>query len=66
MDDDFTGMKGAVHVACGVGGVKIVGDRAQPRDQVVDRGRSVVAQRGFKRNAASLRCNPERPVVIEP
>ena len=46
--DDFAGMKRAVNVARGVGGIEIAGDCAQPRDQIVDRRRSIVAQCGLK------------------
>jgi hypothetical protein len=49
----------------GVRGVKGVGNRADARDQIVDRGWAEVAEGGVKGNAASHRCNREWRLAIE-
>jgi hypothetical protein len=64
-DDDVAGTKRAVNRTGGVRGVKGVGNRADARDQIVDRGWAEVAEGGVKGNAASHRCNREWRLAIE-
>ena len=64
-DKYFAGMKSAVDGAGAMRGVEGGGKRSQARDQIVDRRRAEVAERGFKRNTAGFGCNPKRSSVIE-
>ena len=59
-------MKRAVNRTGPVRGIKLLGQRANARDQIVDRRRAKVAKRGFKRNATGFGCIPKRSAFIEP
>ena len=59
-------MKPAVNETGGMRGIESRGQRAQARDQILDRGGTELAQRGSKGNAVSLRRIRKWPGVIEP
>ena len=58
-------MKSTVNKTGGVRVVEVGGQRAQARDQVVDRGRPKFTERLVERNGVTVRRIRERPGIIE-
>jgi len=53
-DEHLAGLESAVNHAGAVRGVEPVGNGADPRDQIVDRRRTEVAESGFEGNTAGF------------
>ena len=54
VDEHFAGMKSAVNVAGAMRGVETASNSADSRDQIVDRRRAEITERGFKGNATGF------------